>query len=108
MRYLTIAAICLGLGAVGVRAADKPPDKLVFEAKMGNVTFNHASHAAAQKGNCAVCHTKLFPQSATAPLNFKAKLHATAQEEKTSCGGCHNPAGPAFAVKGNCAKCHVK
>ena len=25
-------------------AADKPPEKLVFETKMGNVTFQHAKH----------------------------------------------------------------
>ena len=108
MRYLTLVVICFGITAWGVLAADKAPDKLVFDAKMGNVTFNHASHAAGQKGNCAVCHTKLFPESAAAPLNFKPKIHATAEADKTSCGACHNPAGPAFAIKGNCAKCHVK
>jgi c(7)-type cytochrome triheme protein len=108
MRYLTLAAICFGFAVCGAVAAEKAPDKLVFEAKMGKVTFNHASHAAGQKGNCAACHTKLFPQDAAAPLNFKPKLHATAEAEKTSCGACHNPNGPAFAVKGNCAKCHVK
>ena len=108
MRILKLAAIGFVFAVWGLSAADKAPENLVFAAKMGNVTFHHASHAAGQKGNCAVCHTKLFQQSAAAPLNFKPKVHATAEAEKTSCGACHNPTGSAFAVKGNCAKCHVK
>lgn len=98
------AALCLGL-----LAADKPPAKLVFEAKTGNVTFDHASHLkhASIKNDCAACHPKIFPQKKD-PLNFKAAMHKTAETNKTSCGACHTTGGTSFASKGNCTKCHVK
>ena len=86
----------------------KPPEKLVFEAKPGKVTFDHTTHLKAAKGDCRACHDKLFQQSSKAPLNYKPAMHKTAEAAKTSCGACHNAAGPAFETKGNCAKCHVK
>ena len=88
--------------------AQKAPEKVVFQAKMGNVTFDHAAHLARAKGDCKTCHDKLFPQSSTAPINFKANMHKTAEAAKTSCGGCHAAGGTAFEAKANCAKCHVK
>lgn len=80
----------------------------MFPTKMGNVTFDHAAHVKRANGNCMTCHDKLFQQSSTAPLNFKANMHKTAEDSKTSCGACHVEGGAAFEVKGNCAKCHVK
>jgi c(7)-type cytochrome triheme protein len=110
MRYLmvflpAISVICL-LSAFAQPA--KAPAKLVFETKMGNVTFDHAAHVTRVKGDCKVCHDKLFQQSAKAPLNFKAGMHKPAEAAKTSCGFCHHPGGMAFQTAGNCAKCHVK
>jgi c(7)-type cytochrome triheme protein len=75
---------------------------------MGNVTFDHAGHVKHAKNDCATCHPKLWPQSATAPLNYKAAAHKTAETKKTSCAECHHPGGTAFASKGSCNKCHVK
>jgi c(7)-type cytochrome triheme protein len=91
-------------------AADKPPEKIVFETKMGNVTFQHVKHIEREKNDCTVCHPKLFQQSAKAPLNFKPAMHKTAEANKTSCGACHNAGGAAFSTTGNCTnnKCHVK
>ncbi len=86
----------------------KPPQTLVFMAKNGNVTFNHAAHIMRAKGDCKTCHPGLFPQDAKAPLNFKPNLHKTAETNMTSCGSCHRPGGMAFETKGNCAKCHMK
>jgi c(7)-type cytochrome triheme protein len=86
----------------------KPPEKLTFDSKMGNVTFDHAAHVKRANNDCATCHPKLFPQSAKADLKWKAGVHKTAEAAKTSCGACHNPGGPSFETKGNCAKCHVK
>lgn len=110
MRYLTVFLLTMAVGGwLGLAAQEpKPPQKLVFEAKMGNVTFDHAAHAKRVKGDCKVCHEKLFQQSAKAPLNFKAAMHKTAETGKTSCGACHHAGGTAFESKGNCAKCHVK
>ncbi|HWE49979.1 MAG TPA: c(7)-type cytochrome triheme domain-containing protein [Bryobacteraceae bacterium] len=106
VRILTVLLLACG---ITVLAQDKKaPEKLVFESKMGNVTFNHAGHVARAKGDCKACHDKLFEQSAKAPLNFKAAMHKTAETAQTSCGSCHHAGGTAFESKGNCNKCHVK
>ncbi len=97
------------LALTGMLAQDKKaPTKLVFAAKTGNVTYDHAAHSKREKNDCKTCHPALFPQDAKAPLNFKAAMHKTAETAKTSCGFCHHPGGAAFETKGNCAKCHVK
>ena len=105
--WLFLIAI-LTAGMVLVGQEKKPPDKLTFAAKNGNVTFDHASHLKPVKGDCKSCHDKLFPESATAPLNFKTGMHKPAETAKTSCGNCHHAGGTSFESKGNCAKCHVK
>ena len=91
-------------------AAVTPPEKLVFTSKMGNITFQHAKHAERAKGDCKVCHDKLFQQSAKAPLNYKEGMHKPAEAKKIACGACHVAGGAAFATAGNCtnSKCHVK
>ncbi len=108
MRTLTSLVLLFAVAAgIGSLLAQKLPEKLVFQSKMGNVTFDHAAHVKRAKGECATCHDKLFTQS-NAPLNFKANMHKTAEEAKTSCGACHVAGGASFETKGNCAKCHVK
>lgn len=107
MRYLTGVLATLIVAAVMGFAAG-PPEKITFNAKPGNVTFNHAEHVKAAKNDCKACHDKLFKQSSTEPINFKAGMHKPAETAKTSCGGCHNADGPGFKTAGNCAKCHVK
>ncbi len=108
MRTLTslllMFAVAAGFGAL---LGQKLPEKLVFPTKMGNVTFDHPAHVKRANGDCKTCHDKLFPQT-NGPLNFKANMHKTAEDSKTSCGACHVAGGAAFEVKGNCAKCHVK
>jgi len=105
----TFVAICILSGAA-IQAQDKKaPEKLTFASKMGTVTFDHAAHLKRVNNDCKTCHDKLFQQSATAPLNFKAGMHKPAETAKTSCGGCHHPGdGAAFETKGNCNRCHVK
>ncbi len=104
---ILLPALVLGVVMIGALQAADAPDKLVFEAKMGNVTFNHTAHVERMESDCTACHDKLFPQS-RAPLNFKAGMHKPAEANQTSCGGCHHPDGKAFATAGNCNKCHVK
>jgi c(7)-type cytochrome triheme protein len=101
--FLVVALTSVG----GLNAQQKVPEKLVFESKLGNVTFDHAKHQERVKGDCTACHDKFFPQ-AKAPLNFKAAMHKPAEAKKESCGGCHHEGGAAFASKGNCNNCHVK
>jgi c(7)-type cytochrome triheme protein len=103
---LILMLMIAGLALLG--QDKKPPEKIVFAAKPGNVTFVHATHLKAVKGDCKACHDSLFQQNKTAPLDFKAGMHKPAEAAKKSCGHCHNPEGPAFETKGNCAKCHVK
>jgi len=103
---LTIAALLL-LSVAVLGQQPKPPAKLVFQATMGPVTFDHAAHLK-RAGNCATCHPKLFVQSATAPLNYKGGMHKTAEASQTSCAFCHHTGGKAFAAAGKCAQCHIK
>jgi c(7)-type cytochrome triheme protein len=94
---------------LGVWAQDKKaPEKLTFKTKQGDVTFDHAAHVKHAKNDCTTCHPKLWPQSATAPLNYKAGIHKVAEAKHTSCGFCHHAGGGSFESKGNCNKCHVK
>jgi c(7)-type cytochrome triheme protein len=108
---LTLVSVLVALFVLIVFSslgAEKGPDKLVFASKMGDVTYDHAKHVERVKGDCKTCHPKLFQQSKTAPLNFKAGMHKPAEANKTSCGACHHAGGTAFETKGNCKKCHVK
>ena len=111
MRYLLSSIALVAFFGLGLVAQEKKaPAKLTFEAKTGNVVYDHAAHAKREKNDCKVCHDVLFPQSAKAPLNFKAGMHKPAEAAKKSCGNCHNAGGKAFSTVGNCAnsKCHVK
>ena len=109
MNSLFVLLLALGfLTLSSLYAQDKkPPETIVFDSKMGNVTFNHAKHIEREAKKCETCHDKLFPQS-RAPINFKAGMHKPAEAKKESCAACHVAGGKAFESKGNCAKCHVK
>jgi c(7)-type cytochrome triheme protein len=79
-----------------VTAQDKkPPEKLVFQSKGGDAIFTHATHIDREKGECATCHPKLWPQSAQEPL-----------KSSDGCRTCHKAGGRAFEMKGNCVQCH--
>lgn len=94
MRIALFAMLAL-VGSVPFAAKDpKPPDKIVFPAKAGDVPFDHKAHIAREKKNCAACHDRLFPMSTKEPL-------ATA----AGCRTCHKPEGRAFDAK-QCKKCH--
>jgi c(7)-type cytochrome triheme protein len=96
-----------GFGAPAQKKKEAPP-KMVFTAKTGNVTFDHAAHTKRVKDDCKTCHPKLWPE-AKGILNYKAGVHKPAETKKVSCGACHHAGGVAFETKGNCtSKCHVK
>jgi c(7)-type cytochrome triheme protein len=110
MRYLLTLFIAAAV-AIGVFAAPekKAAPKLTFQTKFGNVVYDHEAHSKREKDDCKVCHDKLWPQDAKAPVNFKGgAMHAAAEKSKSSCAACHVTGGKAFAVKGSCNKCHVK
>jgi c(7)-type cytochrome triheme protein len=108
MLFSNLMAGLVALAVLGL-AAEKPPENIVFETKMGNVTFQHVKHIERAKNDCKTCHDKLFPQS-RAPINYKAGMHKTAEANKAACAACHVAGGTTFATAGNCSnsKCHVK
>jgi len=84
------------VGAAIVTAQEKkPPEKLVFQSKSGNVIFTHSIHINRAKGECAMCHDKLWPRPVKEPL-----------KSSDGCRTCHYLGGRAFEMKGNCVKCH--
>ena len=111
MRYLLMSILIVLVSAGSTLLAQpkkEAPAKLVFTARNGNVTFDHAAHSKRAKQDCKVCHPKLWPD-AKGDLKVKAGMHKPAEAAKTSCGACHHAGGPAFETKGNCTKkCHVK
>ena len=60
--------VALVVGAAVTAEDKKPPEKLVFRSKAGDVTFLHAAHLKREKGECTACHDKLWPQSSKTPL----------------------------------------
>ena len=111
MRNLLAGFLLLAMVALTSMVAQdkKAPTKLVFNAKNGNVTYDHTAHAKRAKNDCKTCHPASWPQDAKAPLNWKAAMHKTAETAKTSCGACHHAGGAAFETKGNCTtKCHIR
>jgi c(7)-type cytochrome triheme protein len=89
---------CLTLAIAAIAADEKekkPPEKLVFHSKAGDVPFSHAEHVKREKGDCTVCHDKLWPQSSQVPL-----------KGSTGCRTCHHPGGKSFETKTNCERCH--
>ena len=54
-----ILALTVIAGLDGL-AQKTPPEQVVFQSKMGNVTFNHAAHLKRANNDCKACHDKLF------------------------------------------------
>lgn len=88
-----------------LRTDTPPPETIVFDNKYGKSTFTHKLHYERVKGDCTVCHTKVFPQS-RAPLNYGKAQHRVAEAEGTACAACHRVGGTSFAADSNCVKCH--
>ena len=108
LAVLAALAIVAALGTtMSANEKKEAPGPIVFEAKPGAVTFDHAKHLVAAKNDCKVCHDTLFKQ-AKGDLGYKAGMHKPAEAEKKACGACHVAGGAAFESKGNCNKCHVK
>jgi hypothetical protein len=84
-----IAAVALSLFCLGTAQA---ADVVTFQAKNGNVTFNHKKHADDLK-DCKVCHGEGTPAKLTLGKDGAHKLCKGCHEEKkagpTKCGECH-------------------
>lgn len=88
-------AVALVGGALTAAQDKTPPEKLVFQSKGGDAVFTHAAHIGREKGECAACHEKLWPQSTREPL-----------KSSDGCRTCHHAGGRAFEMQGNCVRCH--
>lgn len=73
--------------------APKQPGKVAYEASMGTVTFNHATHAG--KFACSLCHTTDPPQAIAMSKGLahdqlcKVCHKEAGGEAPTACNGCH-------------------
>lgn len=90
MKKLLAAAVIVAMSAGAVLAADV----ITFEAKNGNVTFNHKKHQETLK-ECKVCHEKGPGKIEGFGKDFAHK----------SCKGCHSDKG---AGPTKCTDCHKK
>jgi hypothetical protein len=123
MRKPVIALVALvALTGIIVLAAEIPADKevIVFEAKLGKMTFKHSEHAD-RIGDCTTCHHKVegdaVPQPCSAchmPKEEKDGAPKLKNAVHDSCQGCHQEkvdagekAGPVKGAK-ECKKCHIK
>ena len=127
MRFiiLTIAALASHSGCIMAEELVIPEDKnvIVFDSKLGDVSFAHQKHAGLSITRCATCHHKYQPtDTVMIPCHqchkHKAEEAAQAGAPKTKkalhtrCIGCHEytvasgvQAGP---VKKKCKLCHIQ
>ena len=89
----------VGLAVFAVAA----PEKVVFEAKNGNVTFEHAKHEGV---DCASCHHTDSYDSCRSCHDGKAASSSKLPKGDfhTFCIDCHKGAG----MKGMCNECHKR
>ncbi|MDO3378979.1 cytochrome c3 family protein [Geoalkalibacter halelectricus] len=79
--------------AVREEISDAGPDVVIYEARNGNVTFDHKMHAQAVA--CNLCHVEMPPRMITLD---QASAHDL-------CIGCHRDEGVGPTT---CAGCHVR
>lgn len=72
----------------------RPPERVFFQSKVGDVTFDHAFHLD-QRGGCRACHGQ-------GPVG-KIAVGGKAQGHKL-CIGCHEAQG---GPQTTCAACHA-
>lgn len=104
MKKLIILLVVLGVVGTALYALASAPAEIVFEAKNGNVTFNHEAHVAT--GDCASCHHTGAYDSCRSCHDGKAAESSKLPKGKfhTFCIDCHKGAG----MKGMCNECHKR
>ena len=124
MRIKNLCFVLFSLFTCNVMAVELiiPDDKAVilFDTKLGIVTFAHQKHAELSITECTLCHHKIQPEdTAVKPCHDCHKHDAktkdvlkTSKAFHTRCIGCHEytaaggqNAGP---LKKKCKLCHVK
>ncbi|MBW6508000.1 MAG: cytochrome c family protein [Desulfuromonadales bacterium] len=103
MKKLVVLLAVFAVVGIAVYAI-AAPDQVVFEAKNGNVTFEHAKHAGA---DCITCHHEGSNDAACRSCHDGAAAPSTKAprgEFHTFCIDCHKGAG----MKGTCNDCHKR
>ena len=89
MKKLFVLLMLVAFAATATLAV--AADKVVYENKQGNVTFNHKAHSAA--GDCKSCHGEGTPAKLTLGKDAAHKLCKECHQAKgagpTKCGECH-------------------
>ena len=124
-RFLIVLAILALVGAAAAIAAAQIPagkEVLTFEHKLGNVTFEHATHAGLEGVECVTCHHKTegdaTPQACVECHPSKVEKDSDDIKLKDAvhdmCWGCHQEkvdaglkGGPVKGAK-SCKECHIK
>ena len=98
--------------ATGLFAA--APEKVVLNAKPGNVTFPHKVHAETMKIACTACHHGLkegeTPAKCSSCHGVDAKAPKAQDAFHKTCQGCHKKENEANKKNApvKCTQCHVK
>jgi DnaJ-class molecular chaperone len=88
-RFVLVAAVLFATSAFA--AAVAPKDAKVLEAKQGNITFKHDTHAAVK---CDVCHgageaKKIAKMDKEAGHKMCNECHKAEKKGPQKCGECH-------------------
>lgn len=99
--------------ALSIFAADAP-EKVVLQAKMGNVTFPHKAHSETLKITCVTCHhtTKEGQEAEKCSKCHGADPKAPAVKDAFHkvCQDCHKTKNEKEGKKAptKCTQCHIK
>jgi hypothetical protein len=91
-----------------------PPEKVVLNAKPGNITFPHQKHAETLKIPCKTCHHTLkegeTPVKCITCHGVDAKAPKPQDAFHKRCQGCHKDENEKNAKNAptKCTQCHVK
>jgi c(7)-type cytochrome triheme protein len=97
---LVLALLAFAAGCAAIGATPSGPDDFVYEnAVLGDTTFSHKGHLAAEGAACGDCHPKPFGMKKGGTTITMAGMNAG-----EACGTCHNGT-KAFAAS-ECARCH--
>jgi hypothetical protein len=111
--FILAAFVCVLAGTTGVFAA--APEKVVLNAKPGNITFPHQKHAETLKIACKTCHHTMkegetAPAKCTTCHGVDAKAPKAQDAFHKRCQGCHKTENETNkkAAPTKCTQCHVK
>ena len=95
-------AVVLVFTLISVSLAAQGPEELIFQTKMGEVSFAHKAHL--QKIECATCHHTGENFSCSTCHGQDADIPRLTDALHMQCKGCHKESG----LPTGCRDCHKK